>query len=195
MIQRLLVLELLILGVSAGWVSDFLPTASAALVPGAQAALKPESIRTADARKTNAYLTDGVIVGGDRAIDEVVVKDIRRAANAGFERVVIDLDAHRDGEPAAIKRPPYYQVAVTSDEQRLVFTIWGRPKLTFDPQKVLSAMRKSGSIQGVELLPRLNDDSWTFVLGLKPRQSVEVFELSQPARIIVDIRSPAKATP
>jgi hypothetical protein len=44
------------------------------------------------------------------------------------------------------------------------------------------------------LLPRLNDDSWTFVIGLKPRQSVEVFELSKPARIILDIRNESGAS-
>ncbi len=166
----------------------------AGAVPAAQAALKPDAVRTADARKTNAYLSDGLVVGGDRAIDEVIIKDIRRAANAGFERVVIDLDATRFGEPMAVKRPPYFQASVTGDEQRVVFTIWGKPKLSFDAQKVQAAFRKSANLQKVELLPRLDDDSWTFVLGLKPHQSVEVFELSQPARIIVDIRSSAGPT-
>jgi hypothetical protein len=160
----------------------------------AQAALKPEQVRTADARKTQAYLADGVVVGGDCAVDEMVVKDIRRAVNAGFERVVIDLEGTRGGEPGAIQRPPYFQAAVTSDEQRIVLTLFGKPKLAFDAQKVQAAFRRSTNLQGVELLPRLNDDSWTFVLGMKPHQSVEVFELTQPARIIVDIRTNPKQT-
>ena len=168
------------------------PLANAALIPGAMAALRPNQVKTADGRKTDAYLSDGVVVGGDRAIDDVVIRDIRRAPNSGFERVVIDLDGTRGGEPAAIKRPPYYQVAVTSDEQRIVFTIWGRPKLAFDTSKVSGAFKKSANIKDVQLMPRLDDDSWTFVLGLKPHQSVEVFELSQPARIIVDVRNDPK---
>src|SRR4051812_48093578 len=92
----------------------------AALVSAqAAAALKPEKVHVADAKKTEAYIQDGMIVGGDQAIDDVVVKDIRRAANAGFERIVIDLEGNRGGEPAAISRPPYFQLAVSPEEKRL----------------------------------------------------------------------------
>lgn len=155
----------------------------------ASAALKPEAVHTADSKKTKAYIRDGLFVGGDRAIDEVVVRDIRRAANPGFERLVIDLEGNRGGEPAAIARPPYFHVAVSPDEKRLVFTLWGRPKLAFDSEKVIRAFKRSPIVESVELLPRLDDAMWTFVVGLKDGRPVEVFELGNPVRIIVDIRT------
>lgn len=155
----------------------------------ARAALRPDKIHVADAKKTQAYVRDGLIVGGDAAIDDVTVRDIRRAANREFERIVIDLEGTLAGEPAAIQRPPYYHVAVTPDERRLVLTLWGRPKLVFDSGRVVKAFKKSSVIGSVELLPRLDDESWTFVLGLKAGSPVEVFELSNPVRIIVDIKS------
>jgi hypothetical protein len=96
----------------------------------ALADLRPEKIHTADAKKNQFYIRDGLIVGGDKAIDEVVVKEIRRATNPGYERIVIDLEGNRGGEPVAIQRPPYFQVSVTPDEKRLVFTLWGKPKLS-----------------------------------------------------------------
>ena len=102
----------------------------------ALAELRPDKVHVADAKKNLSYIRDGLFVGGDKAIDDVVVKDIRRAANpGGFERVVIDLQGTKNGEPAAIPRPPYYQVAVTPDEKRIVFTIWGKPKLGFDSRE------------------------------------------------------------
>jgi hypothetical protein len=162
----------------------------------ASAELRPDKVHVADAKKNLSYIRDGLFVGGDKAIDEVVVKDIRRAANpGGFERVVIDLEGSKNGEPAAIPRPPYYQVSVTPDEKRLVFTLWGKPKLGFDSNRVVAAFRKSSVIENVVLLPKVEDNTWTFVFELKGDSPVEVFELADPVRVIIDIKSsiPVKA--
>jgi hypothetical protein len=152
------------------------------------AEIRPERVHIAEAKKTKVYIRDGLIVGGDRTIDDVVVKDIRRASNPGFERFVIDLKGTHKGEAPAVQRPPYYQIAITPDERRLVFTIWGKPKLSFDAKKVLNAFKKSKVIQNAMLLPRLEDDLWMFVLELKSDAPLEVFELSNPVRVILDIQ-------
>ncbi len=159
------------------------------LPPAVCSAVRPEKVHLAELKKTQSYLHDGLFVGGDRAIADVVVRDIRRASNAGFERLVIDLEGSRNGEPVAMQRPPYYQIAVSPEERRIVFTLWGHSKLQFEARKVLNAFKKSRVVDRLELLPKLEEDSWTFVAGLKSgEESVEVFELSSPARIIVDIR-------
>jgi hypothetical protein len=158
----------------------------------ARAEVKPDKVRTADAKKTKAYITDGVIIGGDKSMDDVAIRDIRRATNAGFERVVIDIHSSQTANSAAISRPPYYQVAVTSDESRVLFTIWGKPRLDFDSKKVIAAFKKSAVVKNLVLLPRVEEDSWTFAIELKGGRPVEVFELSNPVRLIMDIRSDAK---
>lgn len=155
----------------------------------ASALLKPENVKVADSKKTQAYVKDGLFTGGDRAIDDVTVSEIRRAANPAYERLVIDLEGTYNGEPAAVKRAPYYQVAVNPDEKRLVVTLWGSPKLGFDPRKVLGAFKRSPVVAGIELLPKLEDKMWTFTVNLKSGRPVEVFELTDPARIIVDIKT------
>lgn len=144
----------------------------------------------ADAKKTKFYLRDGMVTGGDRAIDEVVVKDIRRGVNpAGFERIVIDLEGTKSGETAAIDRPPYYQVSVTPDEKRLVFSLWGNPKLSFDSKRVVAAFKKSKVVDAIQLYPRLEEHVWTFAMDMKKQRPVEVFELSNPVRIILDVKT------
>src|SRR5262249_42795512 len=120
-------------------------------------------------------------------------KNIRRAPNTGFERWVIDLEGNRSGEPVAIQRPPYFQVAVTPDEKRLVFTIWGKPRLEFDSKKVVTALHRSPLVQDIELFPRIEDERWTFSVDLKAGRPVEVFELSNPVRIIVDIKTASQS--
>lgn len=154
-----------------------------------QAEIRPEKIHLADAKKNQSYIKDGLITGGDRMIDGYIVKDIRRAANATYERVVIDLEGNRHGEPAPIDRAPYYQVSVTPDEKRLVFTLYGKSRLSFDAKKVTAAFKKSTALDHIDLLPAFDDGTWTFALGMKAGHSVEVFELANPVRIILDIRN------
>jgi hypothetical protein len=155
----------------------------------AAAELKPDKIHVAEGKKSQFYIRDGLVVGGDKAIDQVVVRDIRRAANSGFERIVVDLEGLNNGETVGIPRPPYYQIAVSPDERRLVMTLWGRPKLAFDSKKVIAAFKKSVVVQNVVLLPTLEENTWTFAFELKKGQPVEVFELTNPTRVIIDVRT------
>ncbi len=145
-----------------------------------------------DSKKTQAYIEDGIFVGGDRAVDAVVIKDIRRAKNGDLERIVLDLEGSINGEPSAIGRSPYYQVAVNKEEGRVVVTIWGKPRLQFEPAKVMKGFQKSALISSIEMLPKLESDSWTFVLGFKDSRSIEVFELADPVRIILDVKQETK---
>lgn len=167
-------------------------TLAALLAPAAHAEIRRDRVHVADSKKNKFYVKDGMIVGGDKAIEQVVVTDIRRSKNPEFERFVIDLEGNLNGDPAAVKRPPYYQIAVTPDEKRLVFSIWGKPRLAFDSRRVVAALKKSPAIQSVQLLPRLEEDSWSFVFELKAGYPVEAFELSNPTRVIMDIRTARK---
>lgn len=150
------------------------------------AALLPEKVHVTEGRKSDAYIQDGLFVGGDRVVQDVVIKDLRRAMNpAGYERIVIDLE----GSSA---RTPYYQIAVNRDEKRLILTIWGHPKLSSNPQKIIGAFKKSAHIDSIEFYPQVEDDFMTIVMNLKSTQPVEAFELSAPSRIIIDLKSKAR---
>jgi hypothetical protein len=74
----------------------------------AWAAVNPDHVFVADTQKTGSYVKDGLIVGGDRAITEVVIRDIRHSMNNGYERIVVDLEGNRSGEPVAIQRLSYF---------------------------------------------------------------------------------------
>lgn len=154
-----------------------------------QASLRPDKIHVADLKKTQKYLKDGVVVGGDRLIDDVVVRAIRRGAQGtAFDRIVIDLHGNREGETVAIPRPPFFQVAMSQEEERMVITIWGHPKIQFPLEATKQALTKSPYITGVNLLPKIKDEFWTFELSLKRGTQVEVFELKEPVRLIVDLK-------
>ena len=165
------------------------PIFAALLTSSALASLKPDRVYVAEDRKTNHYINDGLITGGDRTIDSVVVKQVRRAPNAGFERWVIDLEGTRHGEAVSIPRPPYYQIAMNADEKRMMVTVYGNPKLSFNSKQVLTQLKKSPLVASVDLLPRLDDQSWTFAVSFKKVRPIEVFELGTPTRVIIDLKT------
>lgn len=152
----------------------------------------PDLVRTAEPRKSSAYLKHGLFVGGDRDITDVVVQGIRHSKGSDYERVVIDLVGNKQGDPVAIQRPPYYQIAVNPELRRLMVTLWGKMKLEFDPMKIAQVgqgKKSSNLLKGFSLFPPLEQDRWSFEIKLKSEAPVEVFELSDPVRIIVDIRN------
>lgn len=163
-------------------------TAEAAVDPHGLGSLRPEKIHVAGSKKTNTYIEEGLISGGDQAIQDVIVKDIRRAKNPGYERIVIDLEGNRNGEPAELQRPPYYQVAVQPKEKRLTITVTGHPNLSFNTKKVLESLKKSTLIKKVTLLPKVEDNLWVFALSTHGKVPVEVFELTHPVRVILDLK-------
>ncbi len=159
-------------------------------------ALNPEKVYPVETKKTDVYIHEGLFVGGDRAIIDVVIKDIRRATNSEYERLVLDLEKNEEGEKKGLERPPYFHVAVAPLKKQLIFTVWGKPKLSFNSKKVIQAFKKSKWVDHLELYPYLEENRWTFVVGLKSGQErVEVFELSNPMRIIVDIRPSKRSKP
>lgn len=166
---------------------------SASLSYAAIGKFSPDLVRTAEPRKSSAYLKHGLFVGGDRDITDVVVSGIRHSKGTDYERVVIDLVGNKQGDPVAIQRPPYYQIAVNPELRRLVVTLWGKMKLEFDPLKTSSIGQKSNVLKGLSLFPLLEQDRWSFEIKMKSEAPVEVFELSDPVRIIVDVRNAVAA--
>lgn len=158
----------------------------------ALAALRSDQIHPTTGKKHDFYIKEGMFVGGDRAIDDVIVKGIRRAAQKGYDRIVIDLEANKKGEAAVIERPPYFQAALAPAGDTVSFTIWGSPKLSFDAKKTSEAIQKSPDVSKVEIFPKLEKDSWTFVIRFKSKVSIEAFELTKPVRLILDFKPVTK---
>jgi hypothetical protein len=143
-------------------------------------------------RKTEKYLRAGVVTGGDSALTEYEVREIRRGiqATAGHERWVIDLKPSRaGGEPPAVERPGYFHVGIHQDERKLTVSLSGRGSFSFNKKRVIAALKKSPLVSEVSLLPPVDPEVWIFSIQMKTPFEVEVFELSAPARVILDVRA------
>jgi hypothetical protein len=139
--------------------------------------------------KKNFYLSEGSFTGGDRAQSDFRIDNVRVAANpAGYDRVVVDFAGNALGEKSKLARPPYYMVDVDQLNKRVSVTVYGKPKLDFSTQQTLQSVKKAKVISKIDFLPIVNPDRWTFTIEGHGVLKAEAFELSDPARLIIDLK-------
>lgn len=132
--------------------------------------------------KKNAYLSEGSFSGGDGANTDFHISQIRLATNpAGYDRVVIEVKPESG-------RPPFYLVENDPSNKRVQITLYGQPKLDFSSQTAIQQAKKTKQITKLEFVPLLGSDRFTMVIKTQAAVKIEVFELSQPSRIIIDLK-------
>ena len=131
--------------------------------------------------KKNLYLGEGGITGGDRMSSNFKVTSVRVAANpGGFDRLVVDFPE--------LKRPPFFLVESDPALKRVAVTVYGKPKLDFSSQSAIQSAKKTRTISKIDFIPLVDEDRWTFTAETQKPVKTEVFELSEPARIIIDLK-------
>ena len=139
--------------------------------------------------KKDFYVSDVSITGGDRTSSDFSISNVRIANNpAGFDRVVIDLAGNQNGKKSKLDRPPFYLIQVDSEHKRLLVTLYGKPKLDFSTQSAIQSAKKAKHISEIEFAPLTEQDRWTWAIHTKAVSKAEVFELTEPARIIIDLK-------
>ncbi len=147
----------------------------------AQAQFDDTAFRSALKLKKDLYITEGAISGGDRTSSNYKISAIRLAQNpAGYDRIVLDFDQ--------LKRPPFFMVENLGVAKKLVVTVYGRPKLDFSTQSSMQAAKKTRTVSAIEFIPLVDIDRFQFSLSTKSPIKSEAFELSDPARIIIDLK-------
>lgn len=139
--------------------------------------------------KRDAYKTEGSFTGGDRNSNDFRVSQVRIAANpAGYDRIVIDLAGNTHGEKSNLSRPPFYMVEVDGSNRKVNVTLYGKPKLDFSTQTAMQSAKKTKTISKLNFIPLVNTDRWTWSIETQAPVKAEVFELTDPARIIIDLK-------
>lgn len=138
--------------------------------------------------KAKAYLQEGVFVGGDQRVSEYAVTQIRRAPNAGFERIVFDFDTFDSGQVSALSRAPYYQVSVEPEHNRVTVALFGNVRVKVDGQATKKSFQNSPSVKSVDLFSRVLDDAWVMSFQMQKAYPIEVIELQNPIRVVLDVK-------
>jgi hypothetical protein len=162
---------------------------SIAFLPTAQAQFDDLKFKQALKLKKDFYLSEGAFTGGDRLSSDFTVSNVRVATNpAGYDRIVIDLSGNHQGEKSELSRPPFYLIEVDPSDKRILVTLYGSPKLDFSTLSSIQSAKKTKRVSNLEFTPIANKDRWTWAIHTRHTAKVEVFELTNPARIIIDLK-------
>lgn len=137
--------------------------------------------------KKNAYLKDGVITGGVAGTGTSLL-NVRRAfsAKAELERLIISLG---DKEAKPLKgEPTYFQAAMDASNNRMVLDITQLKLSKVSEQQVQRLFKSSPYVSSVSFTLDPEDKAASMVVNLKRPMKLEVFRLSKPARIVLDLK-------
>jgi hypothetical protein len=158
-------------------------------LPQAHAQFDDLKFKQALKLKKDFYIQDGAITGGDRNSSDFTVTNVRVANNpAGYDRIVIDLAGNEHGKKTKLDRPPFFLVEADSANKRFLITVYGKPKLDFSAMSSIQSAKKTHTIRDIEFVPITEQDRWTWSINTKSLAKAEVFELTEPARIIIDLK-------
>lgn len=152
--------------------------------------LSPQlSYKQSGLAKKNAYLNDGVFVGG-RARGGTSLLGVRKAfsAKAELERVIVDL-GDRDAKPSG-KDISYFQVSLDSGKNRIVMDLAQLKLSKVTENQLKQIFANSPYVKSVELTLDPEDKAATMVLNLKRPVKLEVFQIlakNKPSRVVMDM--------
>ena len=149
----------------------------------------PAGFKQALKLKKNIYFSDSTISGGDGSVSDFRVSQIRLAANKdGYDRIVLELQGNDSGSKSALTIPPFYMVENDSNNKRVLITLFGKVKQEFSRQIASQQARRTKFISHLEFLPLVDTDRWSWLVYTQVPVKAEVFELTSPSRIIIDLK-------
>ena len=172
-----------------GVIISISPRVQGATSSGVEEKLNELMIYEAMLEKTNRYFKEAVIRGGKPEVSGVSLKEIRRALNAqGYERIVFDFSMAKEepGGASPVGMPSYYQVAISPE--RVAVTLRGIEQVGLTAKGLKRAFQKSRMVKSVNVYPALNSKEVVVEFLLRRRVPTEVFELHDPARVVLDLK-------
>ena len=141
-------------------------------------------------KKIDAYLDEGIVVGGRSGRGFSLLK-VRRdlSTKLGMERVILDI-GDIEGKPA-FGKVNYFQATGEKNPPRIVLDLAQLSRSAVDEASLKKTFAKSPYVKNVELTSDPEDHSASLVIFLKKPMLVEVFEMpseKKASRIVLDIK-------
>lgn len=141
-------------------------------------------------KKIDAYLDEGIVVGGRAGRGYSLLK-VRRdlSTKLGMERVILDI-GDLEGRPA-LGKVNYFQATVEKNPPRVVIDLAQLSRSAVDEATLKKTFAKSPYVKNVELSSDPEDHSASMVIFLRQPMLVEVFEMpsdKKASRIVLDMK-------
>jgi len=137
--------------------------------------------------KKNAYLSDGVFTGGKTAGQGASILAVKRgfSAKAELERMIVTIG---DKEARPLRgEPTYFQASMDAAQRRMVLDISQLKLSKVSEAQIQRLFKSSPYVSGIDLTLDPEDRAATMVVHLKRPMRLEVFKMSKPARIVLDL--------
>lgn len=149
--------------------------------------LSPEAMAfiQAEGTKTNTYFHEAATITGGEITDGRDLRDIRWGKHDQFERLVLDIyeGSYLDKGPA-VPYPCHFEISYEYYPFRFTVLLQGIRARNAQYGRI----EGSALIKEVYMLPYLDDSGIMFGIALNGPVEYEIFELHNPARIIIDLR-------
>ncbi len=147
--------------------------------------LKQSFMTDSAGKKKNHYVSDGTVIGGNQLVRTFRITDLRRSpiGKDGYERVVFELDS---GE--ATKEPPHYEMVAVPEKKKVIVSLWGSATYDFKKEKAETLFKKSSLIKKLTPVQIVDDGLAILEFTTANKPKVEIFHLSNPARIVLDFK-------
>jgi|GEM_PF-5898873 len=146
------------------------------------------AVQVALEKKLGIYAENGVVSAGSAKGRDESIKEVRFGRQKEFERLVFEFRTQEE--------VPYSEFSLDPKTQRLMVSFFGK-KISHEKSPNWKKIEQnSETIVHVRAYPKLKTiDFQTIVFDLKPGTRFEVFKLSAPHRIVLDLRqfSPPEA--
>ena len=155
-------------------------------VPSLAASIYKRALDT----KTDQYITQGVVIGGNSGAGFTLL-NVRRESSSklALERVILDI-GDRDGKPL-LNKLGYFHVSVEQNPSRVVIDLSQVNRSAVSEAGISRIFSKSPFVKTVEMMMEPEDNSAKLVLNTKVPVAAEIFKLpsaSKASRIVIDIK-------
>jgi hypothetical protein len=146
-----------------------------------------QSVVHAGSDKSGTYQAESVVVGGDDR-QMLVLQRLRWARNKGFERVVFEF-SQKDGKKLRpVDRAGFFHIQRLGDPKAIMLSFKGIKHMNVSERRMRKSFRKSKKVSGITFFPLVDDEELNVAINLRRNSRFEVFELQNPARVVVDIK-------
>ncbi len=135
-------------------------------------------------KKHNVYLSYGSVTGGE-ITDGKDIYRIRWGKHSTFERIVFDIhygDSEEDYGPVDV--PCYFEIRYVPSRLKFEVDFSGAREAS----ATIPILARSRLISYIDFRNLYGDSSVGYVIKLKRPVKFEVFELHNPARVVIDIK-------
>lgn len=155
------------------------------------AAFSASIYKKALSTKTNDYVGQGVVIGG-QAGPGFTLLNVRRqnTKNLALERVILDI-GDKEGKPM-LNRLGYFHVAVEKEPSRVIIDLSQVLRSRVSEIELGRLFLKSPFIRKAEMSMEAGDNTAKIVLSTKVPVIAEIFQMpsadKKPGRIVIDIK-------